>query len=282
MTVNGVRWRQKYKDSAQYERRAQSDSEAEAPENLVTLNEILPSVRKVIKMKNILFSAFLICASLQAQTPSTTTYTPFDAATSVQTPCTGACKPFEDVVAYILLPNAVSQQSLTSDETKLLRSSLATASELATAALNATADLQAKAIADSQAAMAALLVVQNNIAAAHGWDSSTSSKMPYQITFQDATVMSYAPAVWIKVAIQGQTVHLLKGTTIRYGAPAGSLRTYPADNFPLAVDSFTAPITLTADTDIVVSSGFLTSSDPAPGYVKEIDIQSGTGGATLE
>jgi hypothetical protein len=233
---------------------------------------------KLLFLLPLLFSPFV-----EAQTTTTATYVAFNNAQDLQTAatasCTGLCTPFADIAAYIILPNAVSQQPLTLDETHTLRDALTMASDLGNKALTATADLKAQAVAASQAAIAALQVAQNRIAASHGWDSSTASTMPYQISYQEATVLSYAPAIWKKVGIEGQTVHLTKGTIIRYGAPKGTPRGYPADGLPLPSDSFLSAVTLTQDMDLTIGSGSLMSSDPAYGYVKELDAQVGSSAA---
>jgi hypothetical protein len=234
-------------------------------------------------MKYFLFFSLMVCRFLEAKTnsaplPQFTNVQNLQTASASTSTCIGSCDPFVDVVAFIILPNATSQQPLNLDETKTLRSAISDASTLGLKALAASEDLKARAVVDAQNAILALQKTENTIAAAHGWDSSTHSKMPYQITYQEATILSYLPAVWKKVAIQGQTIHLAKGTIVRYGAPAGTPRGYPADNLPLPTDSFLQPVTLTADTDITVGSGFLTSSDPAYGYIKELDIQVVTSG----
>jgi hypothetical protein len=241
-------------------------------------------------MKLLLLFSLTVCRLLEAQTTTTATLPQFTnvqySQTASATSCIGACDPFVDVVAFIILPNTTSQQPLNLDETRTLRSAISEASNLGLKALSATDDLKARAVADAQNAILALQRTQNTIAAAHGWDSTTRSKMPYQITYQEATVLSYLPAVWKKVAVEGQTIHLAKGTIVRYGAPAGTPRGYPADNLPLPTDSFLQPVTLAADTDVTVGSGFLTSSDPAYGYLKELDVQvvtpSGTANGMLQ
>ncbi len=240
-------------------------------------------------MKLLLLFSLMACRLLEAKTTTTAALPQFNNVQSMQagptSACIGACDPFVDVVAFIILPNTTSQQPLNLDETRVLRSAISEASNLGIKAAAATSDLKAIAVADAQNAILALQRTQNTIASAHGWDSTTQSKMPYQITYQEATVLSYLPAVWKKVAVEGQTIHLTKGTVIRYGAPAGTPRSYPADNLALPTDSFLQSITLTADTDITVGSGFLTSSDPAYGYVKELDVQvvtSGTAAGMLQ
>jgi hypothetical protein len=234
-------------------------------------------ISKGEKMKLLLLLPLLISPFVQAQTTTTATYAAFNNAQDLQTAatstCVGLCTPFADIAAYIILPNSVSQQPLTLDETHTLRDALAVASDLGNKAAVATADLKAQAVAASQAAIVALQTAQNRIAASHGWDSSTSSTMPYQINYQEATVLSYAPAVWKKVGTEGQTVHLTKGTIIRYGAPKGTPRGYPADGLPLPTDSFLSAVTLTQDMDLTVGTGSLMASDPAYGYLKELDVE---------
>ncbi len=59
--------------------------------------------------------------------------------------------------------------------------------------------------------------------------------------------------------------------TVRFGAPAG---TPPGNNLvsvPLAVDSYDPPVAFATTTTIVVSNAYF-GNDPAPNYVKELDI----------
>ena len=78
------------------------------------------------------------------------------------------------------------------------------------------------------------------------------------------TTTSPAPVVtWTKVAIEGETVFLPKGTTYRFGIGT----------------SFLAPVTTTADwTVYVYYTNF--GGDPAPGVTKELDVE-GTGSGVL-
>ena len=68
---------------------------------------------------------------------------------------------------------------------------------------------------------------------------------------------------WTKVAMEGDTVFLPKGTTYRFGS--GS--------------SFTSPVTTTADGTYYVY--FTTFGDPAPGVVKELDVVGDGTGVTV-
>lgn len=63
------------------------------------------------------------------------------------------------------------------------------------------------------------------------------------------------------------------GLTIRFGARAGTPPGDDAVTVPLPADSFDPPITLTGTTTFVVGASEFGGVDPAPNYVKELDIE---------
>ena len=83
--------------------------------------------------------------------------------------------------------------------------------------------------------------------------------------------------LWMKFANEGDTTIIPAGLTVRFGAPKG---TPPGDSLvtqPLASDSFDPPVTFTTTTTLVVSSATF-GGDPAPNYVKELDVELTIGG----
>ena len=69
---------------------------------------------------------------------------------------------------------------------------------------------------------------------------------------------------WTKVAVEGSTVFLPRGTTYRFG-----------------IDTrFTAPATTASDTTVYVS--YTTFGDPAPGVVKELDVLGSGAGVVVD
>ena len=76
---------------------------------------------------------------------------------------------------------------------------------------------------------------------------------------------------WVKVANEGQTVTIPAGFTVRFGAPAGTPPGNTLVSVALAADSYDPPITFANITTIVVSNAYF-GNDPAPNYVKELDI----------
>lgn len=76
---------------------------------------------------------------------------------------------------------------------------------------------------------------------------------------------------WAKIANEGNTVTIPGGYTVRFGAPAGTLPGNNLVSVPLAVDSYDPPVAFATTTTIVVSNAYF-GNDPAPNYVKELDI----------
>jgi hypothetical protein len=82
-----------------------------------------------------------------------------------------------------------------------------------------------------------------------------------------------APTItWSKIANEGDIITIPAGSTVRFGA----LQSTPPGNIyvtvPLAADSFDPPITFATATSILVSNGTF-GGDPAPNYVKELDLE---------
>jgi len=81
---------------------------------------------------------------------------------------------------------------------------------------------------------------------------------------------------WLTIASEGDTVTIPGGYTVRFGAPQG---TPPGNNLvsaPLAADSYDPPVTFATTTTFVVSNAYF-GNDPAPNYVKELDIALNSG-----
>ena len=75
-----------------------------------------------------------------------------------------------------------------------------------------------------------------------------------------------AAPVWFKVAIDGATLTAVQPMTVRWGAAAGTVRTYPDASATLPADAYSASFALHAGTMTVDAS--LPVPDPAFGYVK--------------
>jgi hypothetical protein len=131
----------------------------------------------------------------------------------------------------------------------------------------------AHAVAD--AADAHLQDVQHNIAANH------TIVAPYQIVTDFSTTIEEIPApavdIWTKVADEGDVVLIKAGTTVRFGAPAGTVNT--VTGLPTAKDYWSAPVTYSADTTLTVNTTNF-SPDPIYGAVKELDMLGTAGGVT--
>jgi hypothetical protein len=96
---------------------------------------------------------------------------------------------------------------------------------------------------------------------------------PTQTQSNPATNPPVPQNSWVRLATEGQTVTIPGGLTVRFGALAG---TPPGNNnvsTPLAADSFDPPITLPTTMTFVVSNSQFGGADPAPNYVKELDVQ---------
>ncbi len=81
--------------------------------------------------------------------------------------------------------------------------------------------------------------------------------------------------VWFKVAQDGDAINIPIGTVARWGAPAGTVRTYPDNTVTLQTDQWSTTIFVaTATTVTLDGSGMalFNISDPALGYVKEFDV----------
>ena len=84
---------------------------------------------------------------------------------------------------------------------------------------------------------------------------------------------------WVKIATEGNTITVPAGLPVRFGAPQG---TPPGNNLvtqPLAADSFSPTITFPTTTILVVGAPAFGGIDPAPNYVKELDIELMIGGS---
>ena len=91
-------------------------------------------------------------------------------------------------------------------------------------------------------------------------------------------VVTSPTITWVKIATEGAIIPILAGSTVRFGAPQG---TPPGDSLvttPLAADSYDQPVTFNTTTTISVSSATF-GGDPAPNYVKELDIAMTTSGS---
>jgi hypothetical protein len=220
-------------------------------------------------MKQILLSALLVLlasATGIAQTASTPSFS-----------VTG------NDAAMIILPGAT--QSLTADETSALRAAMANVYQ-------ATPDLAT--------AQKTLLQTGASIAAAHGAQSAgpynITGDFSVQITVLPPTspvttpstpsALSATPSTiaaspsWSKVGTQGQIVQIKAGTTVRFGAPAGT-RSSRSGGTRLAKDSFDPQVTYQADTVITINAAAFGGIDPAPNYTKELDMLGTTGGVTV-
>ena len=87
--------------------------------------------------------------------------------------------------------------------------------------------------------------------------------VPFGTVVAPPIVVPPVTVTWTKVAIEGDTVFLPKGTTYRFGVGT----------------QFLAPVTTTADWTVLVYYTNL-GGDPAPGVVKEVDVQ-GTGAGII-
>ena len=174
--------------------------------------------------------------------------------------------------AMIILPS--STQSLTPAETTSLRSALYNVYQ-------ATPDLAT--------ARKALLQTGAGIAAGHG----ASSSGPYNITADFSVQITVLPPnsppgaaaalapSWTKVGTQGQTVLIKAGTTVRFGAPAGATPASHSVSHPLAKDSFDNQVTYRADAVVTINPAAFGGQDPAPDYVKELDMLGTAGSVTV-
>ena len=77
---------------------------------------------------------------------------------------------------------------------------------------------------------------------------------------------------WVKIATEGNTVTIPAGLTVRFGAPQGTPPGDTAVTAPLPADSFDPPVTFTVTTTFVISNAAFGGIDPAPNYVKELDL----------
>lgn len=97
-----------------------------------------------------------------------------------------------------------------------------------------------------------------------------------------ATAPPATPApTWTVAAPDGAKVLIKAGTTVRYGAPAG---TPPGDQFvtvPLAADGYDAPVTYAVDTTLTVSFTVY-GGDPAVNYAKRLEMLGTVGGVTVQ
>jgi hypothetical protein len=212
-------------------------------------------------MKSILLSALLFLAITvtgNAQAPPV----------SAPAPATTFSVSGNDAAMIVL---QAGTQSLTPAETTTLRSAMFNVYQ---------------AIPDLATARKALLQASAGIAASHGAPSSG----PYSITGDFSVQISVAspnsPAVnsataWKKVASAGQAVLIKAGTTVRFGAPIGAPPNDPSVQAPLATNSFAPQVTFPADTVITVGPAAFGSIDPAPNYVKELDMLGTSGGVTV-
>lgn len=129
----------------------------------------------------------------------------------------------------------------------------------------------ARAVAD--AADAHLQAVQKTIAVNH------TVTAPYQIVTDFSTTIDQVPVpavdIWTKVASEGDTVLIKAGTTVRFGAAAGTANT--VTGLPTTQDYWAAPVTYSADTTVTVSTTTY-SPDPIYGALKELDMLGTTGG----
>jgi hypothetical protein len=93
---------------------------------------------------------------------------------------------------------------------------------------------------------------------------------------QTPPVVTPPTMTWLEIASEGDTVTIPGGYTVRFGAPQG---TPPGNNLvsaPLAADSYDPPVTFSTTTTFVVSNAYF-GSDPAPNYVKQLDITLNSG-----
>lgn len=84
-------------------------------------------------------------------------------------------------------------------------------------------------------------------------------------------VVTSPTITWVRIASEGATITISAGSTVRFGATQG---TPPGDSLvttPLAADSFDPPVTFNTTTTIVVSNDTF-GGDPAPNYVKQLQI----------
>jgi len=172
--------------------------------------------------------------------------------------------------AMIILP--AGTQSLTPAETTTLRSAMFNVYQ---------------AIPDIVTARKVLLQTSAGIAASHGAPSTG----PYNITGDFSVQISVVPphaaqaadaaTVWKKVASAGQSVIIKAGTTVRFGAPVGAPPNDASVQAPLATNSFAPQVTYQADTVITIAPAAFGGVDPAPNYVKELDMLGTTGGVSV-
>jgi hypothetical protein len=169
----------------------------------------------------------------------------------------------------IVLP--AGTQSLTPAETTALRSAMFNVYQ---------------AIPDLATARKGLLQTGAGIAANHG----APSNGPYSITGDFSVQISVAPpnsppadsvTAWKKVASAGQTVLIKAGTTVRFGAPIGAPPNDSSVQATLATNSFAPQVTYPADIVITIGPAAFGGVDPAPNYVKELDMLGTTGGVTV-
>jgi hypothetical protein len=94
--------------------------------------------------------------------------------------------------------------------------------------------------------------------------TGTSGNLSHTAAVSLNVTAGTATGTWTKVAIEGSTVFLPKGTTYRFG-----------------VDTrFTSPATTAADATLFVS--YSTFGDPAPGVVKELDVLGSGAGVVVD
>jgi hypothetical protein len=171
--------------------------------------------------------------------------------------------------AMIVLP--AGTQSLTPAETTSLRSAMFSVYQ---------------AIPNLETARKALLQTGASIAASHGAPSSGPYSITGDFSVQISVTPPHSPATdsvtaWKKVASAGQAVLIKAGTTVRFGAPVGAPPNDPSVQAPLATNSFTPQVTYQADTAITIGPAAFGGVDPAPNYVKELDMLGTIGGVTV-
>ncbi len=91
-----------------------------------------------------------------------------------------------------------------------------------------------------------------------------------------APLIGQATRAWVTVASENATISIPAGTTLRYGAPAGTA--YGCGTGPaLATAAWVTP----TKTATVVTTSALGVSDPAPCYVKVLQVEETTAVQTV-
>ncbi len=191
--------------------------------------------------------------------------TVFAQSNSCSTDNTACTKAFQSDSAQII--TTTGNISLSVEETATLKHAIEEAQ-------------QAKAAA--KAAIAQLQTVQQAIAANH----SAPATGPYQIFTDFSTTIDQVPPVapppvqvWVKMANENDIVLIKAGTTVRYGAPKGSISSVPG---VLTIkDYWNPPVTYTVDTTLQITNSAY-PPDPISGTPKELDMLGTAGGVTKQ